>query len=739
MNVFDLFATLSLDTSEYDKGLDDAEKKGEGFGGKLAKGMGTAAKAIGAGLTVAASGVAVLTTQSVKAYADYEQLVGGVETLFGNSYSSVEEYAEGIGSSIKYASDTWDQYQQRQQTVLDNAKNAYKTAGLSANEYMETVTSFAAALNASLGENAWQSANYAQTAIISMADNANKMGTSIESIQNAYMGFSKQNYTMLDNLKLGYGGTKTEMERLLRDAERLEGYVEGAFDIENFADIVEAIDIIQENLGIAGTTAKEAASTISGSVSMMKSAWTNLVAGLADDEADFDMLIDNMVESVEIAGKNIMPRVEKALNGVAKLIEKLAPIIAEKVPALISEILPGLMSAATDIVNAIVKVLPTILTAIAMAIVDDAPILIQGLIDLVMALVTAMPDIIKGLIDVLPEIIQSIISALVDSIPVIIPMLVSAVLDTILAIVDNIDALVDGFIALMVAVTQGIIDALPVLIEKLPEILVKIGEALIRNVPLLIAALVQCVVKIAAAIWDLLKPAMQRLGEWFSDLLANVGEWLSELPGKIAYWIGYAIGAAAKFLATLPQRLDAFWRNIDAKVKEFFANFKNKAVEGARNFADSLINGIKNLPEKIRQIGHNIIEGLKNGIREKWDELVNWFSNLGQGLIDGFKNTFKIGSPSKVFAEMGGFMAEGLGIGWDDEFARVRKDIENVDLNMEVQANANRTAEMTQQQQPIVIDNHIDLEVDGRKIFKTVQRQNKINTLSTGYNALALL
>ena len=239
------------------------------FGAAFEKGAralsGVAVAAVGA----AAAGTTALTAAATSSYADYEQLVGGVEVLFG---------------------DTADQ-------VMENAANAFATAGVSANDYMETVTGFAAALTTSLGDNAWQAAAYADEAMTDMADNANRMGTSIESIQNAYAGFAKQNFTMLDNLKLGYGGTKEEMERLMRDAEQMAGYMEGSLDMNNFADVVEAIHIVQEEMGIAGATAEEAGSTISGSAASMKAAWGNLVAGLANPDADLGLLIQNVVST----------------------------------------------------------------------------------------------------------------------------------------------------------------------------------------------------------------------------------------------------------------------------------------------------------------------------------------------------------------------------------------------------------------------------------------------------------
>lgn len=671
MNVFDLFAVLSLDKSEYEKGLDGAEKDAEGFGSKIKKGFGVAAKAVGGAMVAGGAAVAALTKQSVEAYAEYEQLVGGVETLFDNTegIEMLKGVMQDAGYTADEIADRISKIEDPIEKVMYNAANAYKTAGLSANEYMETVTGMAAALNSATDDQN-ESARLADMAIIDMADNANKMGSTMESIQNAYSGFAKQNYTMLDNLKLGYGGTKEEMQRLLEDAERISGF---EYDLSSYADIVEAIHVVQEEMGIAGTTSKEASETISGSVAMMKSAWSNLITGMADDDADFDLLIDNMVESVEIAGQNIIPRAEKALNGVASLIEKLAPMIADRLPSLISELLPKLISAATSILNAIIAVLPTIITSLATALIENAPVLIEGIIGLITAIVAALPDLVR------------------------------------------------------------------VLIEKLPEILTAIAQALVTNVPILIKAVVELVVLIGQALWKLLKKGITMLGDWLGEVWDSIMAWFKELPSKLTYWLGYAIGAAAAFLRDLPSNLWNLLLKLIAKVGEFGANLKERASEMARNFKDNLINGIRELPDKIRQVGQNIIDGLKNGILEKWEDLKNWFSNLGQGLIDGFKNTFKIKSPSKVFAEIGGFMAEGLGIGWEDEFADVKKNIETVGLDMNVKANAEGYTTKSEQTQPTPVNVTVQLQGDANRLFKVIRQENKTNTLATGYNALALL
>lgn len=284
-----------------------------------------------------------------------------METLYGKKYQSAAEYAEKTGASLELAEAAFQEYSEREKTVLNNAANAYKTAGLSANEYMETVNGFAASLTSSLGGYEWQAANYADMIVTDMADNANKMGTSMEAIQNAYSGFAKQNYTMLDNLKLGYGGTKEEMERLLRDAEKLAGFSAGALDISSFADIADAIHIVQEEMGITGTTAAEAEKTISGSIASMKAAWQNLLTGFADDEADLELLIGNLVESATTAVRNVVPRIAQILSGISQAMTQIMPIVSAELPGILSELLPGVIDGAVALINGLVAALPSIL------------------------------------------------------------------------------------------------------------------------------------------------------------------------------------------------------------------------------------------------------------------------------------------------------------------------------------------------------------------------------------------
>ena len=362
--------------------------------------------------------------EALDSYADYEQLVGGVETLFKDSSGIVENYAN----------------------------NAYKTAGLSANDYMETVTSFSASLLQSLDGDTAKVAEVSNMAVTDMADNANKMGTDMSSIQNAYQGFAKQNYTMLDNLKLGYGGTKSEMERLLSDAQKISGV---KYDISNLNDVYQAIHVVQGELGITGTTAKEASTTIQGSVSAMKSAWQNMLTGIADDNADFDGLINNLVDSIVTAGENILPRVETIIDGVIELVMSTTEIIIDDLPQII-ETGRGMIS---GLLQGIQEMLPEL--------ASSAFLIIQ---ELVTSLLESLPQLLQMGIDLLTELINGISQTL----PQLIPVMVEAVAGIAETLIDNIDTIVDAGINLIIGLADGLIAALPKLIERAPVIIDKL-------------------------------------------------------------------------------------------------------------------------------------------------------------------------------------------------------------------------------------------------------------------------
>lgn len=430
MELFKIFGTIALKgKDDFFKDTDEATSKGKKLASAVGKGLATAAKVGVAAVTAAASAVGVLTKQSLDSYAEYEQLVGGVDTLFGDSSQKVQQYAA----------------------------NAYKTAGMSANEYMATVTSFSASLLQSLGGDTEAAASYADQAITDMSDNANKMGTDMGAIQNAYQGFAKQNYTMLDNLKLGYGGTKTEMERLIADANKVkEANGEMAdLSIDSFADVTEAIHIIQNEMGITGTTAAEASSTIQGSVSSMKSAWSNLLTGLADDNAQLDVLINNFAESAKTAAGNVAPRVVQILNGISSLITQMAPMLSNAIPLIISQVLPGMVNAGIQLIQSLLQ-----------GISQNMGTVTTGAVSVIMMLANALISNLPTIITVGVQIITSLISGIAQNAPQLVPVILEAILTITSTLLASIPQLLSAGIELIGGLGDGLMNGFTQLFPK---------------------------------------------------------------------------------------------------------------------------------------------------------------------------------------------------------------------------------------------------------------------------------
>lgn len=450
---------VALDSAKVTRQIDEL---GDRLSSGMKKGLDVAAKigkVAAAGVAAATAGVAALTKEAMVQYAEYEQLAGGVETLFKESADTVMGYAE----------------------------NAYKTAGLSANEYMNTVTSFSASLLQSLDNDTAQAAEKADLAITDMADNANKMGTAMESIQNAYQGFAKQNYTMLDNLKLGYGGTKEEMERLLEDAGKLSGI---KYDISSFSDIVDAIHVVQTELGITGTTAKEAATTIQGSINATKSAWANLLTGIADENADVEQLVNNLVDSASTAAENIMPRIEQILSGVGELVAKIVPTIAERIPQLISDVLPKLLRAGMDA-----------LAGVAQGIGDATPTLIQCALDAILTFA-------KGLS---------------QSVPQMFPAVIEIITELAATLLDNIDKIIEAADGIITALIDGLIQGIPALAKAVP----KLAAAIIKALAKLALNFADAGKNIVENILHGLKSAWEKVIAW----VKNAVDWIKGIFG----------------------------------------------------------------------------------------------------------------------------------------------------------------------------------------------------------------
>ena len=581
--------TTGTETGKLGTEMDGTGKKASIFGDVLKANLVSEAivggiKAIGSAIKTLGTGFVSLVKDSISAYADYEQLVGGVETLFKQSSGTVTKYAD----------------------------MAYKTAGLSANAYMETVTSFSASLLQGLGGDTKKAADIGNLAVTDMADNANKMGTDIGMIQNAYQGFAKDNYTMLDNLKLGYGGTAGEMARLVNDSgvmgKSFKATAENVKDIP-FDKLIESIHKTQNEMGITGTTAKEASSTISGSMNSVKASWENVLTSFASgNNEQIKESIDGLIEGVTNLVTNLGTILPNVVNGIAQM----ATQLITQLPALITLLLPPLMSAIDGIINAIVTVLPKMV-----------PVAISLIMKLVDTIITNLPKLIEAGITVLVALITGIANAL----PKLVPKIVDAVILIVETLIDNLDLLIEAGIKIIIALIQGIANSLPRLIAKMPELVEKIVTALIKNAPLLVGAALQIIVALA----------------------------------------GGLIGAVPKLIATAPKLIAA------------------------------IVNGVKKGVSGMASAGADMVKGLWNGI----SNMVGWIGEkikgFGSSVMNGIKSFFGIKSPSrKMRDEVGKFLAEGVGVGFEDKMGEVTKNMQDaLPQDFDTSVNLNGVASAT--------------------------------------------
>ena len=584
---------MNRELDENEKAIKEGGKAAEESGSKF-EGFGKVLKTVGVALgavAVAAGAAAVkLGKEVIAAYADYEQLVGGVDTLFKDSSQEIQRYAA----------------------------NAYKTAGLSANEYMETVTGFSASLIQSLGGDTEKAAKYADMAITDMSDNANKMGTDMSSIQNAYQGFAKQNYTMLDNLKLGYGGTKQEMERLLADAEKISGV---KYDISSYADVVEAIHVMQESMDIAGTTAKEAEATISGSVNALKSAVSNLIVGFGDADADMELLCSNMVDAFKTVVANITPVIENivaalptALDALLTAVGELLPTLLEAVTELFSQVLETLLSLLPQLIPAAVSALMTIVNTL----IENLPLLIEAAVQLVSTLVTGIADALPTLIPAAVQAIVTIVQGLVDSLPM----------------------LLDAALQLITGLAQGLLDAIPVLIAALPEIINGIITFLLDSIPQIIETGIQLLTSLVTALPEIITAIVQAIPQIISGI------------------VNALVGNIDKIIMAGVQLFVALIENLPTIIVEI--------VKAVPQIIAGIVKAFGSLMYKIVEIGGNIVKGLWDGITQLaswlWDKVSGWISSIWDGICD----FFGIHSPSKEMAWVGEMLVKGLAGSIDD-------------------------------------------------------------------------
>lgn len=630
------------------------------------KGIGSSAIKVGKGLAVAgaaaATAVTALVSKSVGAFADYEQLTGGVETLFGAGGRSVEEYAQSVGKSVSDIQGKYDSLMSAQNAVLENANKAYMTAGMSANEYMDTVTGFSASLISSLGGDTNKAADYANLALVDMSDNANKMGTDMESIKNAYQGFAKQNYTMLDNLKLGYGGTQEEMKRLLSDAEKLTGQ---RYDISSFADITQAIHAIQTQMDITGTTAKEASTTISGSWGSLKAAFQNVLVGLTTGGDMFDQSLDALINTAVTFGQNIIPAIKGALSGVGYLIEGLAPVIGETIPPLINDLAPTLANSAVSLISSLVNGLTQNATQFSECLSNMIIVAVAGISTVVPQLLDAASKIVsnlmQGLTNSMPQIvngavtlIEGLVNGLVNNIPLLIMGAVQLVASLANGLIANLPRIIDAGVNLITGIVSASYSMMPQIIQNGMQLVVNLAVGLVRAIPQLIAALP----RITGAIVKGFKSV-----NWFDlglQLIKSIWEGIKSIGSEM--WNG------------VKEKTSELWGGVKNVVSEKLNNIKSAydahggglkgatfaAIEGVKEYYRTGYDAINQLTggklgEVVNAVGEKmevvkgkfseafgnvkntvmtIFENIKNGITEKISAAVNKVKEIFGSIAD---------------------------------------------------------------------------------------------------------
>lgn len=630
------------------------------------KGIGSSAIKVGKGLAVAgaaaATAVTALVSKSVGAFADYEQLTGGVETLFGAGGRSVEEYAQSVGKSVSDIQGKYDSLMSAQNVVLENANKAYMTAGMSANEYMDTVTGFSASLISSLGGDTNKAADYANSALVDMSDNANKMGTDMESIKNAYQGFAKQNYTMLDNLKLGYGGTQEEMKRLLSDAEKLTGQ---RYDISSFADITQAIHAIQTQMDITGTTAKEASTTISGSWGSLKAAFQNVLVGLTTGGDMFDQSLDALINTAVTFGQNIIPAIKGALSGIGYLIEGLAPVIGETIPPLINDLAPTLANSAVSLISSLVNGLTQNATQFSECLSNMIIVAVAGISTVVPQLLDAASKIVsnlmQGLTNSMPQIvngavtlIEGLVNGLVNNIPLLIMGAVQLVASLANGLIANLPRIIDAGVNLITGIVSASYSMMPQIIQNGMQLVVNLAVGLVRAIPQLIAALP----RITGAIVKGFKSV-----NWFDlglQLIKSIWEGIKSIGSEM--WNG------------VKEKTSELWGGVKNVVSEKLNNIKSAydahggglkgatfaAIEGVKEYYRTGYDAINQLTggklgEVVNAVGEKmevvkgkfseafgnvkntvmtIFENIKNGITEKISAAVNKVKEIFGSIAD---------------------------------------------------------------------------------------------------------
>lgn len=622
---------------------------------------------------IAAAGIGAAVKQALSYGADLEQSIGGIETLFGTGGNSIEEYAAQVGKSVEEISGEYEKLKNSEETMLAYADQAYKTAGLSANDYMQTVTGFAASLKQSTGDDMEALTSAANQAVIDMADNANKMGTEMASIQNAYQGFAKQNYTMLDNLKLGYGGTKEEMERLLADASQISGI---EYNLDNLADVYAAIHVIQNQLGITGTTAKEAATTFSGSLASMKSAGQNLIAKLTLGE-DIGPSLQALRDSVfTFVADNLIPMVGNLLNGI--------PEMAQGIISMTIQALNIGKRNAGDILQMGVD----IITELTSALISSTPYLIEGVWNLLTAFGEALLSFewietaqllisdIKDNLDLAAgeilgtdgNIIASLGQAITNSLPQILDKGIEIITSLVNGIIQSLPALISAAGTMINSYLDFIVKNLPVVIEKGGALVMSLVEGISNNLPVIITSAGDMLNAFIARIME----SFPEIVEQGMDIIMNIAQGISDAIPNIVEAMATVI---SNLIITIAQHLP--------QVIQSGFNLLTSFITGIINCIPSLVAALPQVISAIfeaftsvdwGEIGMNILEGIKNGILGAVDSVVSAAKNAASSIYNAITDFFRIGSPSKLMRDdVGHWLPPGIAVGVENNMTPVEK------------------------------------------------------------------
>lgn len=626
MNVFDLYAKLSLDTSQYTEGLNDAKKSTSTLGSAIKSGFGTAVKVAGAALTAATTAVTAFGAASVKNFAAYEQLVGGVDKLYGEASEKLQAYADA----------------------------AYKTAGMSANQYMETATQFSASLINSLGGDVDKAADITDMAMRAMSDNVNVFGSSMESVSDAFKGFSKMNFTMLDNLKLGYGGTKSEMERLIADANDYRKSIGESADlsIDSFADIVQAIQSVQEAQNIAGTTNKEAMSTIEGSANAVKAAWQNVITAIGRGEG-LKEAFSNFTSALfgESAGEGllnqIIPRIETTMEGIGGFIEEAAPLIADKLPALVSAVLPSAINAGLELLKAIGKGMIDSIDVIVSAAWNIAETLMNSLVEATSGQGNKIYEIIDwiigsfvensmGIIDAGFQIIENLALGMANALPDFIPDMVDRIFTIFERLLQpgNISKLVNAGVSLIKGLLQGLINGAKMIVTWLPELIGSILDAVKTAVPQIIQGAVDLISMLVESLPEIIKGLLEAIPQIIQMVVDTI---ITLLP----VFIDGIIQLVTMIADNLPEILTAI---IDAlpmiiqSIIDALMELVPALVQGAIQLTVGVLSHLPEIIAGIIQAIPKIIEAIIMGFMPLSDKVVGLFSDIGTAISTWWSN-----------------------------------------------------------------------------------------------------